>query len=185
MSRSTGSLAPLGQRNFAWYFSSRLVNTLGAVMANIALTFAVLDIDGRAIAKHLTDVVSRGGRLLLNVGPTADGTIPPVQQRALEGLGRWMRGAAELLRSSDPVPVGTARSSDEPWTRWLAVPGAQPLPASFETYFGDVRAGAVRGGLYGSAMTQEFLDFERRHAAELGMLCKVRPLLRPAETVPA
>jgi hypothetical protein len=68
---------------------------------------------------------------------------------------------------------------------WLAVPGAQPLPASFETYFGDVRAGAVRGGLYGSAMTQEFLDFERRHAAELGMLCKVRPLLRPAETVPA
>jgi MFS family permease len=49
MSRST-SLAPLGERNFAWYFSSRLVNTLGVMMANIALTFAVLDIDGRAIA---------------------------------------------------------------------------------------------------------------------------------------
>ncbi len=45
-----GSLAPLGERNFAWYFSSRLVNTLGAMMANIALTFAVLDIDGRAVA---------------------------------------------------------------------------------------------------------------------------------------
>ena len=49
MSRSA-SLAPLGERNFAWYFSSRLVNTLGAMMANIALTFAVLDIDGRAVA---------------------------------------------------------------------------------------------------------------------------------------
>lgn len=49
MNRSS-SLAPLGERNFAWYFSSRLVNTLGAMMANIALTFAVLDIDGRAIA---------------------------------------------------------------------------------------------------------------------------------------
>jgi MFS family permease len=49
MTRSA-SLAPLGQRNFAWYFSSRLVNTLGAMMANIALTFAVLDIDGRAVA---------------------------------------------------------------------------------------------------------------------------------------
>lgn len=48
--RTTGSLAPLAERNFAWYFSSRLVNTLGAMMANIALTFAVLDIDGRAIA---------------------------------------------------------------------------------------------------------------------------------------
>ena len=37
--RREGSLAPLGERNFAWYFSSRLVNTLGAMMANIALTF--------------------------------------------------------------------------------------------------------------------------------------------------
>lgn len=44
------AFAPLRERRFAWYFSSRLVNTLGAMMANIALTFAVLDIDGRAIA---------------------------------------------------------------------------------------------------------------------------------------
>lgn len=44
------SVAPLAERNLAWYFSSRLVNTLGAMMANIALTFAVLDIDGRASA---------------------------------------------------------------------------------------------------------------------------------------
>ena len=48
--RREGALAPLGEHNFAWYFSSRLVNTLGVMMANIALTFAVLDIDGRAIA---------------------------------------------------------------------------------------------------------------------------------------
>jgi len=81
-------------------------------------------LDARALARHLTDVVSRGGRLLLNVGPTAEGTLPPVQQRALEGLGRWMAGAKELLRTSTPVPVGTARSGEEPWTRWLAVPGA-------------------------------------------------------------
>ncbi len=47
---TSSALAPLAERNFAWYFSSRLVNTLGAMMANIALTFAVLDIDGRAIA---------------------------------------------------------------------------------------------------------------------------------------
>ena len=42
-------------------------------------------LDGNGLARHLTDVVSRGGRLLLNVGPTADGTIPPVQRRALRG----------------------------------------------------------------------------------------------------
>ena len=41
---------PLRQRNFAWYFSSRFVNTLGNMMASIALTFAVLDITDSAAA---------------------------------------------------------------------------------------------------------------------------------------
>ena len=43
---------------------------------------------GTQLAEYLTDVVSRGGRLLLNVGPTAEGLIPPVQRQALEELGR-------------------------------------------------------------------------------------------------
>lgn len=41
---------PLRQRNFAWYFASRFVNTLGNMMATIALTFAVLDITDSAAA---------------------------------------------------------------------------------------------------------------------------------------
>lgn len=40
------SLAPLREHNFRWYFASRFVNTLGTMMATIALTFAVLDLDG-------------------------------------------------------------------------------------------------------------------------------------------
>ncbi len=79
--------------------------------------------DGRAIAKHLTDVVSRGGRLLLDVGPTAEGTIPDVQRSALESLARWMGAAAPLLRTSSPVGTDVARPSSEPWVRWLATPG--------------------------------------------------------------
>jgi alpha-L-fucosidase len=75
------------------------------------------------LAKHLTDVVSRGGRLLLNVGPTADGWIPEVQRRTLEGLGRWMVTAAPLLRASSQVPADRAAPSDEPWVRWLSTPG--------------------------------------------------------------
>ena len=49
MSR-VGALAPLRERNFAWYFASRFVNVAGSMMANIALTFAVLDIGGSATA---------------------------------------------------------------------------------------------------------------------------------------
>lgn len=79
--------------------------------------------DGRTIARYLTDIVSRGGRLLLDVGPTADGTIPGVQERALEGLGRWMTAAGAVLRASSPVAAGTATPSDDPWVRWLHTPG--------------------------------------------------------------
>ncbi|MEZ5097438.1 MAG: MFS transporter [Nocardioides sp.] len=44
------ALAPLRSANFAWYYASRFVNTLGSMMAGIALTFAVLDITGSATA---------------------------------------------------------------------------------------------------------------------------------------
>ena len=44
------SFAPLRSRNFAWYYASRFVNTLGSMMASVALTFAVLDITDSASA---------------------------------------------------------------------------------------------------------------------------------------
>jgi MFS family permease len=44
------SVAPLRERNFRWYFSSRFVNTLGNMMAGVALAFAVLEIDDSATA---------------------------------------------------------------------------------------------------------------------------------------
>jgi hypothetical protein len=55
---------------------------------------------------------------------------------------------------------------------WLSIPSSQPLPAAFEEYFGDVRAGAVRGGVRGSAITPEFVAYERRQAAVMGMPLK-------------
>lgn len=62
---------------------------------------------------------------------------------------------------------------------WLAVPGSQPLPDDWKEYYGDVRAGSVRGGVRGSAITQAFLDYERRQAAALNMLFEPwRPQVR-------
>ena len=52
---------------------------------------------------------------------------------------------------------------------WLAIPGSQPLPPEWEEYFGDVRPGAVRGGVRGSGITQAFLDYERRQARAMNM----------------
>lgn len=55
---------------------------------------------------------------------------------------------------------------------WMAIPTSQPLPSEWETYFGDVRAGAVRGGVRGSAITAEFIAYEKRQAATMGMHLK-------------
>jgi len=52
---------------------------------------------------------------------------------------------------------------------WLAIPGSQPLPDDWAEYYGDVRAGAVRGGVRGSAITDTFLAYEKRQAAAMSM----------------
>lgn len=53
---------------------------------------------------------------------------------------------------------------------WLAIPGSQPLPEGWDEYYGDIRPGSVRGGVRGSAITAEFLEFEARQAEDLNML---------------
>ncbi|RXZ68645.1 alpha-L-fucosidase [Agromyces albus] len=55
-----------------------------------------LTLTPRELARLYADIVSRAGRLLLNVGPTAAGEIPAVQRRTLEGVAEWM-GAIKPL----------------------------------------------------------------------------------------
>jgi len=43
------------------------------------------------LVHYLIDKVARGGNLLLNVGPTADGRIPVIQQQRLRDIGDWLR----------------------------------------------------------------------------------------------
>ncbi len=50
----------------------------------------------------LSEVVSKGGNLLLNVGPKADGTIPEIQRDRLLSLGRWLRENGEAIYGTSP-----------------------------------------------------------------------------------
>jgi alpha-L-fucosidase len=52
---------------------------------------------GERLLLTLLDTVSRGGNLLLNIGPTADGRIPVVMQDRLAYLGRWLQVNGEAV----------------------------------------------------------------------------------------
>lgn len=54
----------------------------------------------REVIWTLIDVVSKGGNLLLNVGPKGDGSIPEGDRRILEDLGSWMAFNAEAIHGS-------------------------------------------------------------------------------------
>ena len=43
------------------------------------------------------DIVSKGGNLLLNIGPTADGRIPVIMQQRLKDLGDWLKVNGEAI----------------------------------------------------------------------------------------
>jgi alpha-L-fucosidase len=54
------------------------------------------------LVHELIDVVSRGGNLLLNVGPTADGRIPVIMQQRLRDIGTWLRINGEAIFGTRP-----------------------------------------------------------------------------------
>jgi len=54
------------------------------------------------LVHELIDIVSRGGNLLLNVGPTADGRIPVIMQQRLVDIGEWLSVNGEAIYGTRP-----------------------------------------------------------------------------------
>lgn len=68
------------------------------------------------------DIVSKGGNLLLNVGPRGeDATIPDEQTLRLDWLAEWMEGAEPAIRSTRPWVVPGATSDEGHQLRFTAL----------------------------------------------------------------
>lgn len=76
---------------------------------------------GAQVSRHVVDAVSRGGRVLLNVGPRADGSLPELQVRALEELGGFMTEHKSVLAGSTGLGELTIPGFD--WARGVEKDG--------------------------------------------------------------
>ncbi len=54
----------------------------------------------RQLLLMLIDIVSRGGNLLLDIGPTGDGRIPVIMEERLIQIGNWLRPNGEAIYGS-------------------------------------------------------------------------------------
>jgi MFS family permease len=100
-------LAPLRERDFAWYFASRSSDTLGMMMAGVALAFAVLETDdsatalGQVLAAHNIPLV-----LLLLLGGVIADRVPRTLLMQLSNVGAGLsQGLLALLVITDSAEL--------------------------------------------------------------------------------
>jgi len=75
-------------------------------------------LSSEALIHLLIDVVSKNGNLLLDVGPTADGSIPENQLKRLNDLGEWMKINSEGIYDTHPYVIPSAILKDETKVRF-------------------------------------------------------------------
>jgi alpha-L-fucosidase len=109
---------------------------------------------GRELVLMLIDLVSRGGNLLLDIGPTADGRIPVIMQDRLGHIGRWLAVNGDAIygtrarrntRQWSEGRIPEMNTSSQYMTRYEVtdyVDRKQPGVASIEAFF-TAKSGSV------------------------------------------
>jgi alpha-L-fucosidase len=80
------------------------------------------------LVRKLCDIASKGGNFLLNVGPTAQGEIPPESVERMREIGRWMKVNGEAIYGTSASPLAdldfgrcTAKADGRTTTLYLHV----------------------------------------------------------------
>ncbi len=80
--------------------------------------------DTGAVVRLLSDIVSKGGNLLLNIGPDAKGRVPEAAQKTMRGVGAWMKINSEAIYGTTASPfqrLAWGRATQKPGALYLHV----------------------------------------------------------------
>ena len=102
------------------------------------------------IVRKLVDVVSKGGNLLLNVGPNRYGEIPVICQRELREVGNWLKVNGEAIYGTESspfpfLPFGKATRKGntlylhiQDWKSTISIPYAVKVKKAYLLEYKDV-----------------------------------------------
>ncbi len=103
------------------------------------------------LVEKLSDIVSKGGNLLLNVGPKPDGAFPKASIRQLQEIGQWMQVAGEGIYGTDSSAIpqpSWGRLTQKGQSLYLHVFN---WPANGKLVLSGVKLQATRASLLGAA----------------------------------
>jgi alpha-L-fucosidase len=145
----------------------------------------------------LIETVSKGGNLLLNVGPTARGTFDDRAKERLEGIGRWMKDHGRSIYGCTKAPDDFKAPQNclltyNPEAKRLYIHVLEwPMGALLlEGYSGRVRYAQLLNDASEIRFIEErrsseigYLPGERKEAAAANLVLRL-PVLKPNVTVP-
>ena len=133
----------------------------------------------RTLIHMLVDVVSKGGNLLLNIGPGPDGRWHEDAYRRLEELGAWMRVNGEAIygtRAIAPYREGKIRLTRKPDGTVYAVYGADEGETTLPAYISMTQIRPAPGATVTLVGTDVALSWE---PAGTGFVAHLPPGVAP------
>jgi len=130
------------------------------------------------LVQMLIDTVSKGGNLLLNVGPTGRGQFDPKALERLAGIGKWMklhsRSIYGATQSQLPTPKDCrlTQNGDRLYVHVLAWP------------FKHLHMEGMAGKVKYAQMLNDASEIRMRESADSGVLTLNLPIQKPDVTVP-